>query len=145
MIAESACGIMDQAAAVLGDEGYVLPLLCQPCQPRPLVRLPEGLRCWAVDSGVSHAVTGMEYEAARAAAFMGYSMICDWEDLPVTRESSEPHTALHRSAMARLSFEVTPSLFRSKYDDTASGAMPGAEILRAGQDSSGPFHPVRPK
>ena len=42
MIAESACGIMDQAAAVLGDEGYVLPLLCQPCLPRPLVRLPDG-------------------------------------------------------------------------------------------------------
>src|SRR5260370_36445649 len=49
VIAESACGIMDQAAVVLGNEGYVLPLLCQPCQPRPLGRLPEGLRCWAVD------------------------------------------------------------------------------------------------
>ena len=35
VIAESACGIMDQAAAVLGDEGYVLPLLCQPCQMPP--------------------------------------------------------------------------------------------------------------
>lgn len=45
VIAESACGIMDQAAVVLGDQGYVLPRLCQPCQPRPLVRLPEGLRC----------------------------------------------------------------------------------------------------
>src|SRR5260370_13645212 len=67
VIAESACGIMDQAAVVLGNEGYVLPLLCQPCQPRPLVRLPDGLRCWALDSGVSRAVTRIEYEAARAA------------------------------------------------------------------------------
>ena len=57
-----------------------------------------------MDSGVSHAVTGIEYEAARAAAFMGYKMICEWEGLPVTRDSSEPHTALHRSALARLSF-----------------------------------------
>ena len=69
VIADSACGIMDQAASVLGDEGHVLPLLCQPCLPRPLVKLPEGVRCWAIDSGVSHAVTGIEYEAARAAAF----------------------------------------------------------------------------
>src|SRR5208283_2660694 len=61
VIAESACGIMDQAASTLGDEDYVLPLLCQPCQPFPLVRLPEALHCWAVDSGVSHAVTGVEY------------------------------------------------------------------------------------
>jgi len=30
VIADSACGIMDQAASVLGDEHHVLPLLCQP-------------------------------------------------------------------------------------------------------------------
>ena len=83
VIAESACGIMDQAASVLGDEGHVLPLLCQPCLPRPLVKLREGLRCWAIDSGVRHAVTGIEYEAARAAAFIGYRMICEWENLPI--------------------------------------------------------------
>ncbi len=39
VIAESACGIMDQIAVVLGDEGCVLPLVCQPCLPQPLVRL----------------------------------------------------------------------------------------------------------
>ncbi|MGH9450124.1 MAG: galactokinase family protein, partial [Terriglobia bacterium] len=33
VIAESACGIMDQAAIVLGEEGSCLPLLCQPCAP----------------------------------------------------------------------------------------------------------------
>ena len=88
VIAESACGIMDQAASVMGDEGCVLPLLCQPCVPRPLVKLPEGLRCWAVDSGVSHAVTGIEYEAARAAAFVGYRMICERETLSLTDDRS---------------------------------------------------------
>src|SRR5579871_3084678 len=49
VIADSACGVMDQAASVLGNEGCVLPLLCQPCLPRPLVKLPNGLRCWAID------------------------------------------------------------------------------------------------
>ena len=66
VIAESACGIMDQAASVLGDEHHVLPLLCQPCLLRPLVKLPAAVQCWAIDSGVRHAVTGIEYEAARA-------------------------------------------------------------------------------
>src|SRR5579884_3491530 len=65
VIAESGCGIMDQAASVLGDEGFMLPLLCQSCVPRPLVKLPDGLRCWGIDSGVRHAVTGAEYEADR--------------------------------------------------------------------------------
>ena len=70
VIAESACGVMDQITAVLGDEGYVLPLVCQPCNPEPLVKLPEQLQCWAVDSGVAHEVSGSEYDAARAEAVM---------------------------------------------------------------------------
>src|SRR3989337_2989602 len=88
VIAQSACGIMDQITSVLGDEGHILPLVCQPCIPEDLVRLPDAVQCWAIDSGVSHEVSGLEYEAARAAAFMGYKMICDWEGLPVTRDTS---------------------------------------------------------
>ena len=102
VIAESACGIMDQITVVLGDEGCILPLLCQPCLPRPLVRLPEELACWAVDSGVSHMVSGIEYEAARAGAFMGYKLICDWEGLPVRRDGVGPNPALDRPALERL-------------------------------------------
>jgi L-arabinokinase len=145
VIAESACGIMDQAAAVLGDEGYVLPLLCQPCQCRPLVRLPADLCCWAVDSGVSHAVTGIEYEAARAAAFMGYKLICDWEGLGVTRD---PDSRIPRFTDPRwrgyLS-EVTPSLFRSKYEQRLPEIMTGAEFVQAGQFHADPFTTVRPE
>ncbi len=145
VIAESACGIMDQAAAVLGDEGYVLPLLCQPGQCRPLVRLPSDLRGWAVDSGVSHAVTGIEYEAARAAAFMGYKLICDWEGLPVTKD---PHSRIPRYTDPRwrgyLS-DVTPSLFRSKYELRLPEIMTGAEFLRDGQFHPDPFTSVRPE
>ncbi|HVN05956.1 MAG TPA: galactokinase family protein [Bryobacteraceae bacterium] len=144
VIAESACGIMDQAAVVLGDEGYVLPLLCQPCQPRPLVKLPSDLCCWAVDSGVSHAVTGIEYEAARAAAFIGYKLICDWESLLVTRD---PHSRIPRFTDARwrgyLS-EITPSLFRSRYEQRLPKTMMSAEFLIAGQFHADPFTPVRP-
>src|SRR5258706_5006041 len=40
VIAESACGIMDQMTSGLGDEGYGLPPLCQPATPRPPVKLP---------------------------------------------------------------------------------------------------------
>jgi galactokinase len=145
VIAESACGIMDQAAAVLGDEGYVLPLLCQPCQCRPLVQLPVDLCRWAVDSGVSHAVTGIEYEAARAAAFMGYKLICDWEGVAVT---ADPNSRIPRFTDARwrgyLS-EVTPSLFRSKYEQRLPEIITGAEFLQAGQFHPDPFTSVRPE
>ena len=145
VIAESACGIMDQAAAVLGDEGCVLPLLCQPCQTRPLVRLPEKLRCWAVDSGVSHAVTGIEYEAARAAAFMGYKLICDQEGLPVTRDSASRIPRFTDPRWRGYLSEITPSLFRSKYESRLPEAMPGSEFLRNGQFHPDPFTRVHPQ
>jgi galactokinase len=145
VIAESACGIMDQAAAVLGDEGYVLPLLCQLCQPRPLVRLPAELRCWAVDSGVSHAVTGIEYEAARAAAFIGYKLICDWEKLPVTCDGQSRIPRFTDPRWRGYLSDVTPSLFRSEYEQRLPERMSGAEFLRGGQFHADPFTAVRPE
>ena len=145
IIAESACGIMDQAAATLGDEGYVLPLLCQPCQPFPLVRLPEQLHCWAVDSGVSHAVTGIEYEAARAAAFMGYKLICDWEGLPVTRDANSRIPRFTDPRWRGYLSEVTPSVFRSKYELRLPERLPGSDFLRDGQFHPDPFTTVRPE
>jgi len=143
VIAESACGIMDQAAAVLGDEGYVLPLLCQPCLPQPLVRLPETLACWAVDSGVSHAVTGLEYEAARAAAFMGYKLICDWEGLPVRLEGSGRIPRYVDPRWNGYLSNVAPSLFRSRYEQRLPERISGADYLAAGQVHADPFTTVR--
>jgi L-arabinokinase len=129
----------------LGEEGYVLPLLCQPCRPFPLVRLPEELHCWAVDSGVSHAVTGIEYEAARAAAFMGYKLICDWEGLRVTPDPESRIPRFTDSRWRGYLSEVTPSVFRSKYELRLPERMSGSEFLREGQFHPDPFTTVRPE
>src|SRR5665213_1379441 len=145
VIAESACGIMDQAASVLGDEGYVLPLLCQPCLPRPLVKLPEGLRCWAIDSGVRHAVTGIEYEAARAATFIGYRMICEWESLPIQKDESGRIPRYTDSRWQGFLSNMAPSVFRSNYEQRLPESISGAEILSLGRTHPDPFTVVRPE
>ena len=145
VIAESACGIMDQAASVLGDEGYVLPILCQPCLPRPLVKLPEGLRCWAIDSGVRHAVTGMEYEAARAAAFIGYRMICEWENLPIQKDESGRIPRYIDPRWQGFLSNVVPSVFRSSYEQRLPESISGAEILSLNVIHPDPFTVVRPE
>ena len=145
VIAESACGIMDQAASVLGDEGHVLPLLCQPCLPRPLVKLPEGLRCWAIDSGVRHAVTGIEYEAARAAAFIGYRMICEWENLPIQKDDSGGVPRYTDPRWQGFLSNVAPSIFRSRYEQCLPELISGAEILSLGKTHPDPFTVVRPE
>lgn len=145
VIAESACGIMDQAASVLGEEGCVLPLLCQPCTPMPLVHLPEGLRCWAIDSGVRHAVTGIEYEAARAAAFVGYRLICEWENLPLTEDHSGRIPRFTDPRWNGYPSNITPSLFRSQYEDRLPAVATGAEILATGKQHVDPFTLIRPE
>jgi galactokinase len=145
VIAESACGIMDQAASVLGDQGYVLPLLCQPCSPKPLVKLPAGLRCWGIDSGVRHAVTGIEYEAARAAAFVGYRMICDQEHLPVTLENSGRIPRFVEPRWNGYISNISPSIFRSRYENDLPLLSSGAEILTAGRAHIDPYTTIRPE
>jgi galactokinase len=145
VIAESACGIMDQAASVLGDEGHVLPLLCQPCLPRPLVKLPKRLRCWAIDSGVRHAVTGVAYEAARAAAFIGYRMICEWENLPVQKEESGRIPRYADQRWQGFLSNVAPSVFRSEYEQRLPETISGAEILSLSRIHPDPFTVVRPE
>jgi galactokinase len=144
VIAESACGIMDQAASVLGDEGHVLPLLCQPCGPQPLVKLPEGLRCWAIDSGVRHAVTGIEYEAARAAAYVGYRMICEWENLPIEKEEGSRIPRYHDTRWNGYISNVAPSVFRSVYESRLPETISGANILASKKTHPDPFTTVRP-
>ena len=145
VIAESACGIMDQIAVVLGDEGHVLPLVCQPCLPQPLVRLPDQLACWAIDSGVSHAVTGVEYEAARAAAFMGYKMICDWEGLAVLPDERSRIPRYSDERFAGYLANLSPSLFRERFEARLPERLSGSEYLQVAGAHVDPFTKARPE
>ena len=145
VIAESACGIMDQAASVLGAEGYVLPLLCQPCLPWPLVKLPAGLRCWGIDSGVRHAVTGVQYEAARAAAFIGYQIICGWEGLLLTQCNGGRIPRFVEPRWHGYISNISPSVFRSYYEDDLPLLASGEEIQALGKIHPDPFTLIRPQ
>ena len=142
-IAESACGIMDQAASVLGDKSYMLPLRCQPCQPLPLVKLPEGLRCWGIDSGVRHAVTGIEYEAARAAAFVGFQMICGWERLLLSLDKSGRIPRYIESRWNGYISNIPASIFRSRYEQDLPMLASGLELLALERVHPDPFTKIR--
>jgi galactokinase len=145
VIADSACGIMDQIAVVLGEEGHVLPLVCQPCLPRPLVRLPAGLACWGIDSGVSHQVSGIEYEAARAAAFMGYKLICDLEGIPVSFDKSAKIPRWTDPRWHGYLANVSPSRFRT-FEDRLPIELSGKQYLADPlQQHVDPFTKARPE
>ena len=66
------CGVMDQMASLLGRQGQLLALLCQPAEPLAYVDIPSSLSVWGIDSGIRHAVSGADYGSVRVGAFMGY-------------------------------------------------------------------------
>jgi galactokinase len=87
-IVRSACGIMDHAAIVLGQQDQLLPMLCQPLSPGRSISLPPGICLWGIDSMVPRSTASVDYERARAAAFMAYKILCDRDELPVSLDTT---------------------------------------------------------
>jgi galactokinase len=143
-VCRSASGVMDQITVVLGEKDHFVPLICQPCLPETLVPLPSPLCLWGVDSGVGHQVAGIEYEAARAATFMGYQIICKKEGLELTLDETG---ALPRWTDPRWNgylANLSPSEFRSHFEQSLPESMLGAVFLNHYPIHADPFTPVRP-
>lgn len=144
VVVGSACGIMDQAAIVLGRENHLLPMLCQPCLPSSPIPLPEDIRIWGIDSMASRATNSAAYETARAAAFMGYKLICLHEGIETI---PEPDAEIPRWTDSRWNgylSNLAPSDFRAKYERWLPESLSGREfLLRAGEHVD-PFTSIDP-
>lgn len=130
-ISGAAAGIMDQYAVAMGDEDMFTPMICQPCIPLERVRLPKWIKIWGIDSGVRHSVGGTAYEAARAACFMGYQYICEWENVPVTEEQQGPLKRFTDPKFEGYLARITPMEFRSRYEDRLPLTISGAEFSKS--------------
>jgi galactokinase len=144
VVAGAACGIMDQAAIVLGVEGHLLPLLCQPCRPCPAVTLPAGLRLWGIDSMVSRSTTGVAYETARAAAFIGYKLICQFEGIGVTAAEVSGIPRWTDSRWRGYLSNLAPPEFRSRHESWLPESLGGREFLERAGEHVDPFTKVDP-
>jgi galactokinase len=149
VVVGAACGIMDQAAIVLGKEGYLLPVLCQPCLPCPLLTMPAGVQFIGIDSMALRSTTGAAYERARAAAFMGYKLICRQEGIKMTPDqASDQGTEIPRWTEQRwhgyLS-NLAPSEFRAKYERILPESIKGSEFFSSHGEHIDPFTMVDPE
>lgn len=144
-LTQSACGIMDQLTVVMGDEGYFVPMLCQPCQPQPLVKLTENLRLWGIDSGVRHSVAGIEYESARAATFMGYRFLCDWEKLEPKMDESGALPRWVEPKWNGYLANISPFQFRMDYEKRLPENISGEDFTGIYPNHLDPFTSVRPE
>ncbi|WP_263418856.1 GHMP family kinase ATP-binding protein [Terriglobus albidus] len=144
VVAGAACGIMDQAAIVLGKDSHLLPLLCQPCLPSPAIALPDDLCIWGIDSLAPRSTTDTAYATARAAAFMGYRMLCEKEELTVIADKS---SGIPRWVDARwngyLSNLPHPE-FRLRYEYWLPERLTGSEFIERYGEHLDPFTTIEP-
>ena len=144
IVVGAACGIMDQAAIVLGQENCLLPMLCQPCQTFPAVTLPAGIHIWGIDSMVSRSTNGSAYETARAAAFMGYKLICQWERIEVIPDKVSRIPRFTDSRWKGYLSNLAPSEFRSRYERWLPESLSGREFLSRAGEHVDPFTAIDP-
>ncbi|KAJ9509756.1 hypothetical protein QJQ45_011405 [Haematococcus lacustris] len=98
LVVGAPCGIMDQMASALGEEGALLALLCQPAEVQGCVALPSHLSVWGVDSGLRHSVGGADYGSVRSGAFMGLKIGQQLAALPHSNSADTPHKAVPQQA-----------------------------------------------
>lgn len=144
VVVGAACGIMDQAAIVLGRENHLLPMLCQPCQPMASITLPAGLRIWGIDSLASRSTTSKAYETARAAAFIGYKLICQREGVDIFEEEDSAIPRWTDSRWQGYLSNLAPSEFRSEYERWLPEMLSGREFLDRAGEHVDPFTKIDP-
>jgi L-arabinokinase len=78
-IAGTVRGVHEFWSAIEGGRGGLVMMRCQPHEPQPPLRLPDGVRIVAIDTGIRPDAEkqGGPGELIRCAAFMGHTMIVD--------------------------------------------------------------------
>src|SRR4051812_5747963 len=128
LVGGAPCGVMDQMAAICGEGGRLMALLCQPAEFQGTVPLPPSLAVWGIDSGIRHAVTGADYGSVRVGAFMGYRVLADLAGLPVRPGAREGHVHIDDDRWHGYLANVAPVEFEQR-----AGQIPeritGADFL----------------
>jgi len=120
------CGIMDQMTSACGKQDRLLQLRCQPGTIEGYIEVPSAYRFYGIDSGISHAVAGVDYGTVRTAAFMGQRIITAesrWRGNYLANLTPAEFSQLAR----RLPEEMEGAEFIERYGgitDTATAVLP---------------------
>jgi galactokinase len=76
-IVGSPCGIVNHVTSVLGRQGQLLRMVCQPHELQEGLAIPPGMRCIGIDSGVKQEDGRIASARTRCASFMGHAIILE--------------------------------------------------------------------
>lgn len=129
VIVGAACGVMDQAAIVLGRKESLLPLICQPCQALDPVAIPLDLCIVGIDSFQSRSTASAAYNAARAATFIGYKLLCLHDNIAVVFDDRAAIPRWTDSRWSGYLSNLAPSDFRAAYEQSLPESLNGNQAL----------------
>jgi L-arabinokinase len=135
LVVGAPCGVMDQMAAICGEAGSLMALLCQPAEFQGTVALPDGLAVWGLDSGIRHAVTGADYGDVRVGAFMGYRVLADLAGLPVAAGERPGHVRVEDHRWHGYLANVSPGTFL-EFEHAIPGSLHGGTFLNRYQGTT---------
>lgn len=126
LVVGAACGVMDQVASTMGQQGAMLKILCQPgadgepAQVIGTIRIPEGCTLVGLHSGVSHEVAGDPYTQTRVAAFMAQRILEDYSGhtglaLPLANRPLDPY---EQTLRAQLPVSMKGQSFIERWNNT---------------------------
>ena len=128
------CGIMDQLVTLLGGQGSLLAIRCQPAEVLGRVRLPPGCAVGGVYSGVKHAVGGSRYTDVRVGAFMGLTIL-----------QAQKCVGAEANALGGYLANLTPEAYVRRCRRVLPARMRGEAFLRRYGETPDPVTRVDPE
>ena len=140
IIVGAPCGIMDQVACCLGEEGALLRMVCQPHDLLPPLRIPEGVRFLGINSNVKHDVGGPAYARTRCAAFMGHKIILE----KMREVGASMGRELAADPMRGYLANLDPDDYKRLFRPTCPERMSGQEFLDRYGNTIDPVTTIQP-
>jgi galactokinase len=125
-------GLMDQLAIAFGEIGKILPIICQPDKLSAIKEVPPKITFWGIDTGqrMAQAARELRYKEVKIAAYMGYSMIAQMENLdPKTLKDMRFRTGRSNLPYYGYLCQIGHDTFAEKYQSNLPDLMVGADFL----------------
>ncbi|GFH20325.1 uncharacterized protein HaLaN_17428 [Haematococcus lacustris] len=112
LVVGAPCGIMDQMASALGEEGALLALLCQPAEVQGCVALPSHLSVqfstW-LEPSLPESMTGQQFLALHGAHVDPVTRVLPEVRYAVRQPAAHPVHEHHRVRLFRQLLQAAPS------------------------------------
>ena len=129
-------GPRESMASFAGNPNRLTPIICQPAEVFHPIDIPNAITLVGIDTGVPVLLADEAYGTARAAMFMGYSIIAlasgaTAHDLAVARETQDWSSLPYQGYIAN----INPSEFEDKFLPILPDTISGQEFFEKYQTS----------